>query len=110
MAVVDPGERPVRTGVGVDPRQLPMGAGLLGEHDVRPAARQVEQPRQVLVRPVLPARAPDALEVRRELGERGRRPSREQMRDAVDQRGDVPGAVERQDAVDVDQEEGAYRS
>ena len=65
VGVVDPRQRPLRPGVGVDPGQLPVLGLALREADVRPAPREPEQVRQVLVRAVLPAGAPDALEVRR---------------------------------------------
>ena len=90
--VVDPGQRPVRAGVGVDPGQLPVLGVALREADVRPAPRQPEQVREMLVRAVLPARAPDALELGREFAQRRGGTRRERVRDAVDQRREQPAS------------------
>ena len=63
--VVDPGERPVAVRRVTRSRRASSGARRRprpGQVQVRPPARQAEQPRQVLLRPLLPAGAPDALE------------------------------------------------
>ena len=65
--VVHPRQRALE-GEGVDRVELPVpgdpapGAARGLQRDVRPAARQVQEPRQVLVRALLPARAPGAVE------------------------------------------------
>ena len=55
-----------RPGVGLDRRELPVRVvrGLLRERQMAPARGQPEQVGEVLVGPLLPARAPDALESR----------------------------------------------
>ena len=85
MGVVDPRDRPLRSGEGVDRRELPVDPRSPGgEAQVRPAALQSEQCGQVLIRTILPAGAPDALEVGGQTRQVLTRLSREQVRDPVD--------------------------
>jgi len=64
VGVVDPRDRAVGAGEGLDRGELPVRRRLrrLGEGEVRPAARETEQSGQMILGAVLPARAPDALE------------------------------------------------
>ncbi len=111
--VVDPRERPVRPGVALDRRELPVrvpAARIAVEAQHRELARQSQHRRQVLVRLLLPAGAPDEVEIGAERLQVPGRGGRNQVGRPVDEH---PGtrwtligreSEERDDAIDVDQE------
>src|SRR5215216_1056805 len=115
VAVVDPSQRTVRAGVGVDRGQLPVRppAGRRGvERQVGQRPRQAELARQVLVGALLPPAAPHELERLSQIEQVRAGGGRKEMTVAVDEQ-EAPGwtfvgveVVERDYAVDVDQEQG----
>ena len=62
VVIVDPGQRPVAAGVRVDRGELPVRVARRVVEPGAPSRREAQQVRQVLLRALLPARAPDALE------------------------------------------------
>jgi len=115
MAIVDPGQCPRGTGVGVDGGQLPVPVergSAAGEAQERQRPGQPEREGQVLVGLLLPAAAPHGVEGLGEPEQVLAGAGREEMPDPVDHL-EAPGrglgrveAEQGDDAVDVDQEEG----
>jgi hypothetical protein len=118
VRVVDPRQRPPWVDTGVDPDQLPMGAGRAiarVEGDQGKRGGQSEREREVLVGLLLPSGAPRQLEFAGQLTQVSARGGRKKMRDPIYELESAlrrPRGVEseqRNDAVDIDQEQGFVR-
>lgn len=115
VGVVDPRQRAVTAGEGVDPAELPVGEGLgaLGEEDRGQGTGEAELAREMVVGPLLPARAPHEVEGLGEGAEVIAGALRKEVGDPVDHepapaRTNVqPRSEQGDDPVDVDQEEGS---
>ena len=112
VGVVDPRQGPVGAGVGVDPRELPVGRRRTAdavEGNQRQRSRKPQREREIVVGLLLPTRAPHELELVREREQAVPRRGREEMGDSVDQleaAGGRIGGVEaeqRDHSVDIDQ-------